>query len=274
MRINKTYLKLGVAFTATFGFGFLAGAIYQQWKIKKAFTKSADELKQFVKEAIGVEAEIPEKTPEEIKEEEAEEMPKREKKSPEEVKAIVKEDAIRAAKERISRFPMSRIDNDDVGQWGYFVDDILKNYDGEDFLVEDITPWGCSQQKPIACVVFSRKDREFYWNDRSFIHDSFDNWEMRLIMLAFFCFSTYRQDDDGTKYYYSATAEENIFATEPAMRHEEHVYTKDIRILYFPTIDKEVHIHAVPKYDSKDINVTLENDISYNGGFDYSEEDL
>lgn len=267
MSINKTYLKLGVAFTATFGFGFLAGAVYQQWKIKKTLTKSADELKQFVKEAVGVDADVQ-------KEKEDEEVSRRKERSPEEVKNIIKDDAIRAAKERVSRFPISRIDVDEAGKWAYFVDTLLKNYTDEDLFVEDITPWGCSQQKPIACVVFSREDRQFYWNDRSFIHDSFDNWEMQLITLAFFCFSTYRQDDDGTRYYYSATGEENIFATEPAMRHEEHVYTRDIRILYFPTLDKEVHIHAVPKYDLKDINVTLENDISYNGGFDYSEEDL
>lgn len=275
MRINKTYLKLGVAFTATFGFGFFVGTVYQQWKTKKALKKSADEFKQFVKEGMGVEATIPEEPLEEVEEEkEVEEMPRRKERSPEEVQTIIKDDAIQTAKERISQFPMSRIDNDDVGQWADFVDDILKNYNGEDFLVEDITPWGCSQQKPIACVIFSRKDREFYWNDRSFIHDSFDKWEMRLIMLAFFCFATYRQDNDGTRYYYTATCEENIFAAEPLMRHEDHVYTRDIRILYFPTLDKEVHIHAIPKYDMEDINVTLDNDINYNGGFDYSEEDL
>lgn len=270
MCINKTYLKLGVAFTAAFGFGFLAGAVYQQRKIKKALEESANELKQFVREGVGVDEPTPETTESEdtietIDEEDDIVARRKERENPSEV---VWNEGAKMARERLRSFA------DAHPEEAAFIQDFLEtHHDAKDFFVEDITPSGCSQEKPIMCMVFDDTDRSFCYTDDSSINGEFAEWEIRLIIIGFFCFSTYRQDEDGTQYPYLLTSDQNIHTPPAIMRHEEQVYTQHARALYFPTIDKEVYIQAVKNENREEIRNTLGQIINYHGGYDCSSDE-
>lgn len=273
MRFNKTYLKLGVAFTAAFGFGFLVGRVYQARKFQNLMNEMQDKMRSFKEEIETSPEPEQETTLEEIIQREDEDMKKRRKQTLEEIQELAKTEAGKKAVERIEKFPATR-EASELGMWTDFTNDILKYNAPEDLFVEDITPWGCSQQHPIICMVFAKKEGQFFWNDYSQINGEFSGWEINLIILAFFCFSTYRQDEDGTRYHYSSTPIQNLLAAAPLLRHEEHVYTRNSRILYFPELEKEVHIQMIETAERQDdIRLNLADIINYNGGYDpYLEE--
>lgn len=264
MRINKTYLKLGVALTAAFGFGFLVGRIYENWKTKRALEKTAKELKETMKEALIIEEPF-EGQP---KEKGDIDMTKRSK-----LDIYIDKtwkEGVDQTKKRMQQF---LVEHEDGTKWDGMVRTILEKYGDKEYFVEDTTPWGCSMERPVVCMVFDKQERQLYWADGSFCGEPLNQADLDFIILAFNCFATYRQDDDGTRYPYISSTLENTMGTGLYMRHDDHVYVDNLRIVYLPTINREVWIRTVDKPDPEQIRHLLEEAINEFTQGGYDEED-
>lgn len=290
MRIDKSHLKLGVALAATFGFGFMAGRVYEAHKFQKVMTDGMSKWESFKDEVfrdIQEQGEVPiieapaEPEEDENLEESKEEDPMAKKLTEKDKEAIIAAEREKAWKKgydearlRVGAFPRLRAKEDPPGKWEELVENILASEGREPFFIEDTTPWGCSMEKDLMCVVFDKEARQFYWNDFSVVQGDFTQEDIDYFIFAFFCLSLYRKDGDDQVWPYFISAEQAFFSPDFFMVYDDHVYTETNRSLYLPAIDKEVFIRAVEEVkDPAVIREYLAEIINYNGGADpYFEE--
>lgn len=260
MHINKAYLKLGVAFTATLGFGFMLGRIYEQSHIQKAMRNFKQSMRETaaemgrVEEAIKAEeSETPVEEPEEVtvqtktevtvqtKTVEDEEMARKRK--------VDVEEAIRRVRlDEFTKRLMNMEESSKTGNgppWTALASrDIPKLPDEVDnMVVEDSSPWGCPLQHPLICLVFDKTHSEFYTTDPALSMAEIDVKDFDEIVYRLFTYPANRTDGDG-KVHHGAYSVVEYIQYGYIMPYDDRHYDKAIRCVYFPDMELEGVIFA------------------------------
>lgn len=264
--MNKTYLKVGVALTAAFAFGFIVGQAVLLRKVDE-LVKNGKENLEAVRDELIFQSEKVEKPVEEEKEEEEVSVLRRLKKM-----GIIPqtEHAYEVPYEAITNWSGCFIDGEDAVarkkinvESAKRIEDFLSDLEDADvelvqamyriqkrnvsMIVEDITPYPMRKDCKTLRFVYIRNENKLHWHLgawRSAFTDD-DVWD---IMARLMTFSVIRNLESGRIYQTSYTPMMVIDQTDLHFPDDE-VELQDTRIFFLPDIATQVEIVMLDKDD-------------------------